>query len=68
MNWIEIDQLLYRMIARHDSVEAVYTEAQKHFKWDISQARAAIDPLLNRHSTLKPAAEQPVKRTRRMTK
>jgi hypothetical protein len=67
MNWIDIDQLLYRMIAKHDSVEAVYTEAQKHFKWDRSQVQAAVDPLLLRHSTLKPA-ETAQKTTKRKPK
>ena len=67
MNWIEIDKILYRIIERHDNVESIYVEAQKTFKWDLSQARTAIDPLLKRHGTLKPV-EQPVKKTRRKTK
>ena len=67
MNWIEIDRILYRIIGRHDTVDAIYSEAQKTFKWDIEQARTAIDPLLKRHGTLKPV-EQPVKKTRRKTK
>lgn len=54
MNWIEIDQLLYKIIRRHDTVDAMYSEAQKIFKWDIDQAKAAIDPLIKRHGILKP--------------
>lgn len=67
MNWIEIDKILYKMIERHDTVDAIYAEAQKTFKWDSSQARTAIDPLLKRHGTLKPV-DQPAKKTRRKTK
>jgi len=54
VNWIEIDQLLYKIIRRHDTVDAMYSEAQKTFKWDIGQAKAAIDPLIKRHGILKP--------------
>lgn len=50
MNWIEIDKLLYKMIQRHDAVDAMYAEAQKTFKWDKSQAKAAIDPLIKRYN------------------
>lgn len=68
MNWIEIDQMLYRMIERHSTAEDVYKEAEKQFKWDRSQARAAVDPLIKRHGKLNTAEEQPVKKTRRKTK
>jgi hypothetical protein len=68
MNWIEIDQILYRIIGRHNTVDAIYSEAQKTFKWDTDQAKAAVDPLLKRHGTLKPTTEQPKKNTRRKTK
>lgn len=54
MNWIEIDKILYRIIDRNDSIESMYAEAQKTFKWELSQAKDAIDPLLKRHGTLKP--------------
>lgn len=68
MNWIEIDKILYKMIERHNTVDAIYAEAQKTFKWDLKQARDAIDPLLKRHSILKPVAEPAIKKTRRKTK
>ncbi len=67
MNWIDIDKTLYRIIGRHDTVDDVYAEVQKTFKWDQSQAKAAIDPLLLRHSTLKPA-ETAQKTTKRKPK
>jgi hypothetical protein len=53
MNWIEIDKILYRIIKRHDTVDAIYAEAQKTFKWDLGQAKTAIDPLIKRHGILK---------------
>ena len=53
MNWIEIDQILYRIIDRHDSAEDVYREAEKQFKWDRKQAQDAVDPLLKRYKELK---------------
>jgi hypothetical protein len=59
MNWIEIDKLLYKMIDKHQSVEDVYAEASKYFKWDLGQTKAAIDPLINRHSKLTLAVEVP---------
>jgi hypothetical protein len=67
MNWIEIDKILYRIIGRHDTVDAIYSEAQKTFKWDMDQARTAIDPLLKRHGTLKPV-ETPKTTARRKLK
>lgn len=53
MNWIEIDNLLYRMIERHTNkkiidVDSVYEEAKKQFKWNDSQAISAINPLVSR--------------------
>lgn len=68
MNWIEIDKILYRIISRHDNVEAIYAEAQKTFKWELKQAKDAIDPLLLRYGTLKPTVEVQKKNTRRKAK
>ena len=59
MNWIEIDKILYGIINRHDAVEDMYKEAKIQFKWNQSQAEAAIKPLLKRNNlnskTVKPA-------------
>jgi hypothetical protein len=63
MNWIEIDKLLYKMIDKHQSVEDVYAEAGKYFKWDLGQARTAIDPLIKRHSKLTLVTETPNPKT-----
>jgi hypothetical protein len=48
MNWIEIDQLLHRILSRHTNIKDVYAEAQKQFKWDAKQAKDAVDPLVQR--------------------
>jgi hypothetical protein len=53
MNWIEIDRILYGIIARHDAVEDMLAEAKKQFKWTQDQAEAAVLPLLKRHNILK---------------
>jgi len=50
MNWIEIDKLLYGIIARHDAVEHMLKEACTQFKWTDSQAAAALLPLLERQN------------------
>ena len=51
MNWIEIDKILYGIINRHDAVEDMYKEAKIQFKWNQSQAEAAIKPLLKRNTS-----------------
>lgn len=61
MNWIEIDKILYNIIARHDAVEDMLNEAKKQFKWTDSQAEAAIKPLLNRN-TFESISKKPVKK------
>ena len=48
VNWIEIDRILYGIIARHDAVEDMLKEAEKQFRWNRSQSEAAIKPLLKR--------------------
>lgn len=50
MNWIEIDKMLYGIIARHDAVEDMLKEAKTQFKWTDSQAQAALKPLLKRNN------------------
>ena len=52
MNWIDIDKMLYKMIDRHHNIADVYTEAEKQFKWDRSQSKDAIDPLVKRHNLM----------------
>jgi hypothetical protein len=66
MNWIEIDKMLYKMIDRHDTVDAIYAEAQKTFKWDLKQAHDAINPLLKRHTKHIIVAEKPKTRSRKL--
>lgn len=68
MNWIEIDKILHNIINRHDSIEDVYVEAEKQFRWNRSQSKAAIDPLLKRHNFNKDTAKLPKIRSKRSTK
>ena len=58
---MEIDKILYGIINRHDTVEDMYKEAKIQFKWNQSQAEAAIKPLLNRN-TKTPILKNPVKK------
>ena len=68
MNWIEIDKILYGIIARHDAIEDMLKEAKTQFKWNDSQAEAALKPLLKRNNINKIIAETPKKRSKRSTK
>jgi hypothetical protein len=68
MNWIEIDKILYKIIARHDNTEDMLLEAEKQFKWNRSQSEAAIKPLLNRNTFNNVVAENPKKQSKRLTK
>lgn len=68
MNWIEIDKILYNIIARHDDTEDMLKEAEKQFKWNRSQSEAAIKPLLKRNTFETKIEEQPKKHSKRSTK
>ena len=68
MNWLEIDKMLYGIIARHDAVEDMLKEAKTQFKWNDSQAQAALLPLLKRNNINKIIAETPKKRSKRTVK
>lgn len=48
MNWMRIDEVLRKIIKKHDLKEDMYKEAEKHFSWNRSQSEAAINPLINR--------------------
>ena len=50
MNWLEIDKILYGIIARHDAVEDMLKEAKTQFKWNDRQAETALKPLLKRNN------------------
>lgn len=68
MNWIEIDKILYGIIARHDVVEDMLSEAKKQFKWTDLQARAALLPLLKRntdHKVIEKTTKNSSKRLRK---
>ena len=63
MNWIEIDKILYGILSRHTDIKEVYAEAQKQFKWDLKQAKDAIDPLAKRSNFVSIGAEKTVAKT-----
>lgn len=67
MNWIEIDAILYKIIARHDNVNDMLSEAQKQFKWTPSQADDAMQPLIKRSGFKGDTIEvaKTIKRTKR---
>jgi|Wag4MinimDraft_6_1082665.scaffolds.fasta_scaffold260467_2 hypothetical protein len=65
MNWIEIDAILYKIIARHDNINDMLSEAQKQFKWTQDQADDAIRPLLSRMGQTSPTT---ISATTRKTK
>jgi hypothetical protein len=68
MNWIEIDRILYGIIARHDAVEGMLDEAKKQFRWNDSQAQAAVLPLLKRNTFDKIVAEKHRTKSIKLTK
>jgi len=68
MNWIEIDRILYRIIARHTNQEDMFAEAEKQFRWNRSQSEAAIKPLLKRNNFQQVVVEKPKKASRQLTK
>lgn len=63
MNWLEIDKILYGILSRHTDIKDVYAEAQKQFKWDLKQAKDAIDPLAKRSNFVNTAAVETVAKT-----
>ena len=68
MNWLEIDKILYGIIARHDAVEDMLKEAKTQFKWNDRQAETALLPLLKRNTNKTIITETPKKRSKRSTK
>ena len=68
MNWLEIDKMLYGIIARYDAVEDMLKEAKTQFKWNDRQAETALLPLLKRNTKKTIITETPEKRSKRSTK
>ena len=52
LNWIEIDKFLYGLIHAVKDKDQLYKDAMKKFSWTLSQAEAAINPLLKRQNML----------------
>jgi len=68
VNWLEIDKMLYGIIARHDAVEDMLKEAKTQFKWNDRQAETALLPLLKRNNVNNIIAETPKKRSKQSKK
>ena len=68
MNWIEIDKMLYGIIARHDAVEDMLKEAKTQFKWNDRQAETALLPLLKRNNFEEVLSKTTKKTSKRSTK
>ena len=68
MNWIEIDKILYGIIARHDAVEDMLKEAKTQFKWNDRQAETALLPLLKRNNFEEVLSKTTKKTSKRSTK
>jgi hypothetical protein len=68
LNWIEIDKILYGIIARHDAVEDMLKEAKTQFKWNDRQAETALLPLLKRNNFEEVLSKTTKKTSKRSTK
>jgi hypothetical protein len=68
LNWIEIDKILYGIIARHDAVEDMLKEAKTQFKWTDRQAETALLPLLKRNNFEEVLSKTTKKTSKRSTK
>lgn len=68
MNWIEIDKILYGIIARHDAVEDMLKEAKTQFKWNDRQTETALLPLLKRNNFEEVLPKTTKKTSKRSTK
>ena len=60
--------MLYGIITRHDAVEDMLKEAKTQFKWNDSQANAALLPLLKRNTNEKVLIKPTKTRSRKTTK
>jgi len=68
LNWLEIDKILYGIIARHDAVEDMLKEAKTQFKWNDSQVKSALLPLLKRNNFKEELPKTTKKTSKRSTK
>ena len=61
MNWIEIDRVLRNMVSIYKDRTKLYADVKKKFAWNNSQAKAALDPIVNKMD----AVVEPVKPKRK---
>lgn len=48
MNWIQIDKIILNLLGAHTDREKLYADVKKQFKWNDSQTKVAVDPLIER--------------------
>ena len=48
MNWIEIDRVLRNMVSIYKDRAKLYADVKKKFAWNNNQAKAALDPIVNK--------------------
>ena len=48
MNWIQIDKIILNLLDAHTDKEKLYADVKKQFKWNDSQTKVAVDPLIQR--------------------
>jgi len=48
MNWIQIDKIILNLLDAHTDREKLYADVKKQFKWNDSQTKIAVDPLIER--------------------
>ena len=48
MNWIEIDRVLRNMVFIYKDRAKLYADVKKKFAWNNNQAKAALDPIVNK--------------------
>ena len=48
MNWIQIDKIILNLLDAHTDRKKLYADVKKQFKWNDSQTKVAVDPLIER--------------------
>ena len=48
MNWIQIDKIILNLLNAHKDKENLYADVKKQFKWNDSQTKVAVEPLITR--------------------
>lgn len=65
MNWIEIDRVLRNMVSIYKDRAKLYADVKRKFAWNNNQAKAALDPIVNKMDAVAAAVVEPVKPKRK---